>query len=124
MKRLNGEAGWKVIRWSLALVIPGLILLLSSFSVAGQPPVADAGAATYKSKCAMCHGPDGSGDTVMGKKMKVKDLRSAEVQKQTDAELAEIIAKGKSPMMAYDKQLDKAKIDEVVAFLREIAKKK
>jgi cytochrome c6 len=123
MKRSNGVSGWKVIRWSLALVVPG-IFLLSSLSIAGQPPAdATAGGATYKSKCAMCHGPDGSGDTTMGEKMKVKDLRSAEVQKQTDAELAAIIAKGKSPMMAYEKQLDKAKIDDVVAFLRELAKK-
>jgi cytochrome c6 len=126
MKRSNEGAGWKMIRWSLVLVIPGLILLLSSFSIAGQPPAAsaDAGAAIFKSKCAMCHGQDGSADTMMGKKMKIKDLRSEEVQKQTDAQLAEIIAKGKSPMMAYGKQLDKEKIDDVVAFIRELAKKK
>jgi cytochrome c6 len=122
MKRSNGEAFRKVIRWSLALVVPGLFLL-SSFSIAGLPPAGD-GEATYKTKCAMCHGPDGSGDTTMGKKMKIKDLRSTEVQKQTDAQLAEIIAKGKSPMMAYEKQLDKDKIDQVVAFLRELGKKK
>ena len=72
----------------------------------------------------MCHGPDGSGDTAMGKKMKIRDLRSADVQKQTDAQLAEIIAKGKSPMQGYDKTLDKAKIDDVVAYLRELGKKK
>lgn len=122
MKRSNVKAGWKVARWSLALVAPGLFLL-SSLSVAGQPAAGE-GEATYKSKCAMCHGPDGSGDSAMGKRMKVRDLRSADVQKQTDAQLAEIIAKGKSPMMAYEKQLDKAKIDQVVAYLREIAKKK
>lgn len=113
-----------MIRWSFALVVPG-IFLLSSLSIAGQPPAdATAGEATYKSKCAMCHGPDGSGDTMMGKKMKLKDLRSPEVQKQTDGEIATVIAKGKSPMMAYEKQLDKAKIDDLVAFLRELAKKK
>lgn len=113
---------WKLIWGSLALVVAGLFLL-SSLSLAGQPP-ADDGAATFKSKCAMCHGPDGSGDTAMGKKMKIKDLRSAEVQKQTDAQIADIIAKGKSPMMGYEKQLDKEKINQVVAFLRELGKKK
>lgn len=122
MKRSNAKAGWKVISWSLALVVPGLFLL-SSLSAAGQPPAGD-GEATFKAKCAMCHGQDGSGDSAMGKRMKVKDLRSAEVQKQSDAELADIIAKGKSPMMAYGKQLDKEKIDQVVAFLRELGKKK
>lgn len=122
MKRSKSEGSWKMIGWSLAVVVAGLFLL-SSLPIAGQPPAGD-GEATYKAKCAMCHGPDGSGDTAMGKKMKIKDLRSAEVQKQTDAQLAEIIAKGKSPMMAYEKQLDKDKINQVVAFIRELGKKK
>ncbi|HLY59574.1 MAG TPA: cytochrome c [Terriglobia bacterium] len=122
MKRSYVEGTLKMIGWSLALVVAGLFLL-SSLSLAGQP-AADEGAATFKAKCAMCHGPDGSGDTTMGKKMKIKDLRSAEVQKQTDADLAGIIAKGKPPMSGYEKQLDKEKIDQVVAFLRELGKKK
>ena len=122
MKRSYVEGRWKMIWWSLTLVIAGLFLL-SSLSIVGQPPAGD-GEATYKAKCAMCHAPDGSGDTTMGKKMKIKDLRSAEVQKQSDAQLSEIIAKGKSPMMGYEKQLDKDKIDQVVAFLRELGKKK
>jgi mono/diheme cytochrome c family protein len=71
----------------------------------------------------MCHAADGSGDTAMGKKMKLRDLRSADVQKQSDVQLAEIIAKGKPPMPAYEKQLDKKKIDEVVAYIRELGKK-
>jgi mono/diheme cytochrome c family protein len=59
----------------------------------------------------------------MGKKMKLRDLRSAEVQKQSDAQLTEIIAKGKSPMQAYEKQLGKEKIQELVAYLRQLGKK-
>src|SRR5579863_5648119 len=105
MKRSNEKTGWRFIRWSLAVVFPGLFLL-SSFSFA-VPPSSGAGEADYKAKCSACHGPDGSGATTMGKMMKVKDLRSAEVQKQTDAQLAEIIAKGKSPMQGYEKSLDK-----------------
>ena len=34
----------------------------------------------YKSKCAACHGPDGSGNTAIGKAVGAKDLRSAEAQ--------------------------------------------
>lgn len=121
MKRFKEIASRNVIFWSLALAVSGLFLL-STLTVSGQP-AASAGEATYNAKCAGCHGPDGSGDTKMGKMMKVRDLRSAEVQKQTDAQLAEIIAKGKSPMPPT-KSLDKAKIDEVVAYLRELGKKK
>ena len=76
------------------------------------------GAAIYKSKCAMCHGPDGAGQTTMGKNLKLRDLRSAEVQKQTDAELAKWIADGKGKMPAYKGKLTPADIDAVVAFIR------
>ena len=41
----------------------------------------------FKSNCASCHGTDGAG-TPLGKSMNAPDLRSAEVQKHSDAELA------------------------------------
>jgi cytochrome c6 len=83
----------------------------------------NAGADTFKAKCAVCHGVDGSGSTPMGQKMKVHDLRSPEVQKQTDEELTTIITNGKPPMPAYGKTLSSADIRELVAFLRSIAAK-
>ena len=85
---------------------------------------ADEGADLFKAKCAMCHGADASGKTAMGEKMKIRDLRSAEVQKQTDAELEGIISKGKEKMPAYGTKLSKQQIDKLVGFLREAGKKK
>jgi cytochrome c6 len=82
-----------------------------------------AGADTFKAKCAVCHGSDGSGSTPMGQKMKVHDLRSPEVQKQTDEELTTIITNGKPPMPAYGKTLSSADIRDLVIFLRSIAAK-
>ena len=80
------------------------------------------GAAIYKAKCAMCHGPDGAGQTPMGKNMKLRDLRSADVQKQTDAELVKWIADGKGKMPAYKGKLTPADIDALVAFIRTLKK--
>ena len=65
-----------------------LVVLTVAFAL--STCFADA-AADYKAKCATCHGPDGKGDTAMGKTMKVKDLGSAEVQKQSDADVATIM---------------------------------
>jgi cytochrome c6 len=85
---------------------------------------ADEGADLFKAKCAMCHGQDASGKTAMGEKLKIRDLRSAEVQKQTDAELEGIISKGKEKMPAYGSKLSKEQIEKLVGFLREAGKKK
>jgi mono/diheme cytochrome c family protein len=41
---------------------------------------ADDTQATYDKQCAKCHGPDGKGDTKMGKKLGVKDYTDAKVQ--------------------------------------------
>ena len=74
------------------------------------------GAATYKTKCAPCHGPDGSGQTPVGKSLKVRDLRSPEVQKLSDAEITRVLADGKGKMPAS--KLAAADIKAVIGFIR------
>src|SRR5579864_3840586 len=96
-------------------------MILGAASAAAGP---NPGEAVYKSKCAVCHGPDGAGKTVMGEKLKARDLRSAEVQKETDAELAQIITKGKEKMPSYAGKLTKEQIGQLVSYIRELAKKK
>ncbi|HTR25244.1 MAG TPA: cytochrome c [Terriglobales bacterium] len=87
------------------------------------PSVAQAqeATATYKGKCAMCHGADGKGSSI-GQKMGVHDFTSADVQKQTDAQLAEIITKGKAKMPAYDGKLTNTEIKDLVVYIRTLAK--
>ena len=99
-------------------------LLVAMALPSGTSAAGSKGAELFKSKCASCHGPDAKGQTPMGKMMKIKDLTSEEVQKQSDAELHEIIAKGKKPMPEYGSKLKKEEIDELVAYLRELGKKK
>ena len=82
------------------------------------------GSALFESKCVMCHGTDGSGNTPIGKAMKVLDLRSHEVQKQSNAQLAAIISHGKEKMPAFGNSLTKTQINELVAFIHGLAKKK
>jgi cytochrome c553 len=80
-------------------------------------------AATYKAKCASCHGVDGSGNTAAGKAMKVRDLRSADVQKQSDAQLYAAIANGKEKMPKYEKSLGADTCKALVAHIRTLAGK-
>ena len=102
----------------------GLVTLLACgvIAVCSSSAVAQDAAATYKAKCAMCHGPDGKGSP-MGVKMGARDFTSADVQKQTDAQLTEAIAKGKGKMPAYDGKLKDTDIKDLVAYIRGLAKK-
>jgi cytochrome c5 len=83
----------------------------------------DPGASTFAANCATCHAQNGSGDTTVGKSVKIPDLRSSTVQSQSDAQLAEIIAHGKGVMPAFS-SLSKDEIDALVIHVRELAKTK
>ena len=77
----------------------------------------------YKAKCAACHGPDGKGETPIGKAGKLRDLGSAEVAKQSDEDLAEIISNGKNKMPGFGKTLKPEQIKDLVAYIRGFSKK-
>lgn len=100
----------------------GVVLVAALFLIAVQLPAQDA-AALYKTKCAACHGPDGKAETAIGKANKLRDLGSAEVQKQSDDELAAIMTNGKGKMPAYGKSLKPEQVKELVAYIRSLAKK-
>ena len=85
-----------------------------------QCAIADAGADTFKARCAPCHGATGKGDTKMGQHLKLRDLSSADVQKQSDDELEAIIARGKGKMPAYERKLSKQQIEDLVKFIRSL----
>ena len=58
----------------------------------------------------------------VGKGMKLRDLRSPDVQKQTDAELYTIICCGKGKMPGYQGKLTDDQIKQQVAYIRSLAK--
>jgi mono/diheme cytochrome c family protein len=101
----------------------GLVTLLAGglVAVCSTSAVAQDAAATYKAKCAMCHGADGKG-SAMGTKMGARDFASAEVKAETDAQLTDIINKGKGKMPAYTGKLSDADVKGLVAYIRAFAK--
>ena len=76
----------------------------------------------FKTNCVLCHSANGSGDNATGKAFHAKDLRSAEVQKQTDEELAEVITKGKGKMPAFGAKIKPDDVKKLVAYLRALPK--
>ena len=78
----------------------------------------------YKTNCALCHSADGSGDSPSGKALHAKDLRSEEVQKQSDEVLSEVITKGKGKMPAFGAKIKPDDVKKLVAYLRELPRQK
>jgi mono/diheme cytochrome c family protein len=102
---------------NLAVALFCVVLALSSYVWAEG-----VAAPLYKANCVVCHAADGSGNSPSGKALKAKDLRSDEVQKKSDAELADGIAKGQGKMPAFGKKLKPEQIQQLVSYVRQLAK--
>jgi cytochrome c6 len=94
-----------------------MFAIVAALAVVSLLPVS-AGAqdeALYKSKCAGCHGAD-------GKKAAGHDLSSADVQKESDADLAGVITNGKPPKMPKYASLTPDQVKGLVAYIRTLKK--
>jgi mono/diheme cytochrome c family protein len=84
---------------------------------------AEDGAALFKAKCAMCHGPNGEGKPAL----KAPSLTSDEAKKKSDADLTDMIANGgkeKKPTHAFSKKgVSDDQVKALVAYIRELQKK-
>ena len=91
-------------------------------SLASVASAADAGENWGKS-CASCHGKDGTGNTVMGKKNGAKDYTTAAGQAFSDAEAAKAIKEGVvGKMKPFADKLSDADIKALVAHIRAFKK--
>jgi mono/diheme cytochrome c family protein len=102
-------------------------IIIAIIASAGISFGADA-SANWSANCASCHGKDGSGSTMMGKKLGVKDYRDAKVQAAfSDAEAERAIKEGvktsgKQTMKPFGSKLSDADIKALVAYVRSFKK--
>ena len=90
------------------------LAVLALTAVAGAARAED-GKAVFAAKCAICHGPDGKGQSPMGQKLGAKDLTAA---KLTEAQVKATVENGKAPkMMAFKGKLEPAQIDAVAKYV-------
>ena len=108
---------------------PIAITVFAIFMIASaRDGVAADAAANWSDHCASCHGKDGKGDTVMGKKLGVKDYHDAKVQAAfSDGEMERAIKEGvktngKETMKPFGSKLSNADIKPLVAYIRSFKK--
>jgi cytochrome c553 len=81
----------------------------------------------WEKNCAKCHGPDGKGDTKMGKKAEVKDMTSADYQASLKDDVAfkhlkEGMKNGDKVQMKPFSTLSDDEIKALVAHVRTLKK--
>lgn len=108
--------------WTVLGVVLLTLGLSSLPAVAGGD--ATAGKTVYNKSCASCHGPNGEGKDAIAKmfKAEMKPLGSKEVQAKSDADLRKGITDGTGKMKPV-KGLSDKDLDNVIAFVRTLAKK-
>lgn len=95
-----------------------VIAALLALGAVGAMAQNDADAASlYKSKCQICHGPDGKGSAV-GQKLGVRDFHAPEVVKESDAQLIAITKDGKNKMPKFEGKLTDDQIKELIKYIR------
>lgn len=117
----------RISRWVAALAAAALSVSLFAAPTGDKKKgtttkttttAADKGAELYKAKCASCHSADGSGDSVMGKKLGAKPFKDDAIVKMSDDDLFKAIKSGKGKMPAYDKKITDDQIKDLVKHIR------
>lgn len=105
-----------------------LVLSIAVIAITAFAARAEDAKTNYEKDCAKCHGPDGKGDTKMGKKLGAKDYTDAKVQEELKDEAAFKAIKegfkdkeGKT-LMKPTEGLSDADIKALVAYMRKFKK--
>ncbi|HZS29251.1 MAG TPA: c-type cytochrome [Candidatus Angelobacter sp.] len=111
------------------------LLCTSAIILAQQPPderpvppadqskTTPSGQKIFEENCKRCHAANGSGDTFVGHRWKIPDLRSHKVQQLSVEQRVEIITQGKERMPAHKNRLTTEEIRTVEGYVRELGKK-
>lgn len=99
-----------------------VILLLLHSVPAPAAPQDHSARNMFNSTCASCHGQSGV-PTAVGKSLSAPDLGSNAVQKQTTAQLQQIISEGKGNMPPFKGSLSEAQIDSLITYIRTFSRK-
>jgi mono/diheme cytochrome c family protein len=98
-------------------MIRTLFVLTAAVSLAGTLAFADSGEATYKAKCATCHGSAGTPSPGIAKMMGVKPASDPSVKALSVAEMTAVVKSGKGKMKPVAGLTD-PQIKDVVTYFR------
>lgn len=95
------------------------LVLAAAVALAGVMCFAQDGAATYKAKCAMCHGPTGTPSAGMAKAMGIKPASDPAIKALSVAQIESVVKNGKGKMKPIA-GLSDAQIGAVSAYFKSL----
>ena len=99
-----------------------LSLVVGLFLAAAAMAEVD-GKAVYDKSCAVCHGPDGRGNTPTGKVLKVMDLSTKHwASPEAVPEIAKVVHEGVPRMPAMESKLKPEEIEAVAHYTQQLVK--
>ena len=105
------------------------MILFAAIALVATALSASAGDAkeNYEKACAKCHGPDGKGDTKMGKKLEIKDFTDAKYQDSLKDDqmlkaIKEGVKDGEKTRMKAAEGLSDEEMKALVAYVRRFKK--
>jgi mono/diheme cytochrome c family protein len=104
--------------FTMTKMIRSLLVLSAAVSLAGAMSFAQSsGEATYKAKCQMCHGSNGTPNPGIAKMMGIKPVSDPDIKKLSSADMFAAVKNGKGKMKPVAGLTD-AQIKEAVAYYR------
>jgi mono/diheme cytochrome c family protein len=109
MKKMKIMAHGLVMALIIALPVSAMLLMAAED---------DAGKAAYDKSCGKCHGPDGKGDTKMGKMIKTPDLTDKASWKEGTSQeaLEKVIREGSGKMPKFEGKMSDAEVSAAAAY--------
>src|SRR5579863_1994472 len=98
-------------------VLRSQLVLAAAVTLAGVMCFAQDGAATYKAKCAMCHGPTGTPSAGMAKAMGIKPATDPSIKVLAVAQIEATVKNGKGKMKPIAGLTD-AQVSAVSAYFK------
>jgi len=95
------------------------MMLAAAALIAGSMCFAQDGAATYKAKCAMCHGPTGTPSAGMASAMGIKPASDPAMKALTVAQIEAAVKSGKGKMKPVAGLTD-AQVSAVSAYFKSL----
>ncbi len=99
--------------------VRSLLVLAAAVTLAGTLAFADSGEATYKAKCATCHGAAGTPSAGMAKAMGIKAVSDPSMKALSAADVTSAVKSGKGKMHPITGLTDE-QIKDVVTYFRSL----